>query len=274
MDFRFRADRPRRWLLIGAVLLVAMAAGGGYALLQRSRTRSGRLLRLRRYWSDTAAHSEWSVEGGSRCDAAPFLLPTDGFIGFVWGDAFRPGRGPHQGVDIFGPSGPDGLGVTPVFAAYDGYLTRLPEWRSAVILRHPQDPLQPDRQIWTYYTHMADRGGRSFVVEAYPAGTEEQFVPAGTLLGYQGNYSGDANNPTGMHLHFSIVLDDGQGRFRNELDIDNTLDPSPYLGIEVNAARLGEAIPICEDESTPAAFHGSASDGITDLIPPSAGGAR
>ena len=31
------------------------------------------------------------------------------------------------------------------------------------------------------------------------------------------------------------VLDDGQGGFRNELDIRNTLDPSPYLGLALNA---------------------------------------
>ncbi|MGH2521877.1 MAG: hypothetical protein ACRDH2_05165 [Anaerolineales bacterium] len=34
-----------------------------------------------------------------------------------------------------------------------------------------------------------------------------------------------------MHLHFSIVQDDGRGRFKNELKIENTLDPSPYLGL-------------------------------------------
>jgi len=48
-----------------------------------------------------------------------------------------------------------------------------------------------------------------------------------------------------MHLHFSIVLDDGLGKFRNELEIANTLDPSPYLGIEVNAARVGVLPPTC-----------------------------
>jgi hypothetical protein len=41
------------------------------------------------------------------------------------------------------------------------------------------------------------------------------------------------------------VLDDGAGNFRNELEIANTLDPSPYLGVEVNAARQGEDPPTC-----------------------------
>ncbi|MBF8256400.1 MAG: hypothetical protein HW375_1307 [Anaerolineales bacterium] len=130
-------------------------------------------------------------------------------------------------------------------AAYDGYLTRLPDWRSAVILRLPDDPLQPGRQIWTYYTHMADANGRSFIDDSFPPGTSEQFVRAGTLLGTQGNYSADPDNPTGMHLHFSIVRDDGTGRFRNELVFANTLDPTPYLGIEVNAERLGGELAVC-----------------------------
>ena len=68
------------------------------------------------------------------------------------------------------------------------------------------------------------------------------------MLGYQGNYSGDPNNPTGVHLHFSIVKDDGQGRFRNELEIKNTLDPSPYLGLAVDASQNPGDIPICADD--------------------------
>ncbi|MBE3111708.1 MAG: hypothetical protein IMZ46_14580 [Acidobacteria bacterium] len=70
-------------------------------------------------------------------------------------------------------------------------------------------------------------------------------MTAGTLLGHQGNYSADPDNPTGMHLHFSIVEDDGQGNFRSELQIENTLDPSPYLGLEVNASRAGDGPPVC-----------------------------
>ena len=223
--------------IAAAVLLPA-------AFLVSSRIAAPRLTRFRQYMSNPAAHGEWQIRAGERCGDAPFLLPTDGYIGFVWGDAFRPGRA-HQGIDVFGPTGPDGLGQTPVLAAYDGYLTRLPDWRSAVILRHPQDPLQPGRQIWTYYTHMADPEGRSFIESAFPAGTTEKFVRAGTRLGTQGNYSADPSNPTGMHLHFSIVRDDGQGRFRNELEIVNTLDPSPYLGIEVNAQSLGSGLAVC-----------------------------
>jgi murein DD-endopeptidase MepM/ murein hydrolase activator NlpD len=160
----------------------------------------------------------------------------------VWGDSFRLGHR-HQGIDIFG--GTD-VNLTPVIAAYPGYLTRNPDWKSTVIIRVPDDPLQPGRQIWTYYTHMANPEGESFISTEFPPGTSEVYVEAGTLLGYQGNFSGTPGNPVGVHLHFSIVLDDGQGGFRNELDIQNTLDPSPYLGLPLNAEDIGDEVPVCE----------------------------
>jgi hypothetical protein len=187
------------------------------------------------------ANPEWAIEAGERCGEAPFILPTDGLIGFLWGDSFRPGHR-HQGLDIFG--GGD-LNQTPVIAAFPGYLTRQPDWVATVIIRIPEDPLQPGRQIWTYYTHMADAQGNSFVAPEFPPGTSEVYVDAGALLGYQGNYSGDPGNPVGTHLHFSIVLDDGLGRYRNELEIENTLDPSAYLGLPVNANQNRGQAPVC-----------------------------
>ena len=118
-----------------------------------------------------------------------------------------------------------------MYAAYPGFLTRKPDWKSTVILRLPQDPLDPARQIWTYYTHMAGPNGDSYIARDFPPGTEDTFVEAGTLLGYQGNFSGEVGNPVGIHLHFSIVRDDGVGGFRNEARFENTRDPSPYLGV-------------------------------------------
>ena len=191
---------------------------------------------------DASAHPEWALQAGKRCNDAPFLFPTNGYIGFVWGDSFRLGHR-HQGIDIFG--GTD-VNLTPVIAAYPGYLTRNPDWKSTVIIRVPDDPLQPGRQIWTYYTHMANPEGESFISTEFPPGRSEVYVEAGTLLGYQGNFSGTPGNPVGVHLHFSIVLDDGQGGFRNELDIQNTLDPSPYLGLPLNAEDIGDEVPVCE----------------------------
>ncbi len=92
---------------------------------------------------------------------------------------------------------------------------------------------------------MADANGHAFVSPEFPPGTEERYVEAGRLLGYQGNYSGDAYNPVGIHLHMSIVKDDEQGNFLNELMIENTIDPSPYLGLPVNGKINRTEIPIC-----------------------------
>ena len=236
------------WGPVGVVLGVLIVAGlvAGYFYYQANRETLARLARLRLYWTDPQDHPDWIVKAGQRCGDAPFVMPTDGLIGFLWGDAFRLGHA-HQGIDVFGPSGPYGLGETPVVSAYAGYLTRLPDWRSAVIMRVPSDPLSPGRQIWVYYSHMADAEGNSFIGADFPPGTYERFIPAGTLLGYQGNYSGDPNSPTGMHLHFSIVMDDGNGRYRNELEIANTLDPSPYLGVEVNARRSTGEVVVCKE---------------------------
>jgi hypothetical protein len=167
------------------------------------------------------------------CPGAPFILPADGFIGLLYADPRGPysSANPHQGIDIFSNNEP---GVTPVYAAYDGYVTREPEWRSTLIMRVPSDPLRPNNQIWLYYTHMADREGNDFIEEAFAPGTREMYIEQGTLLGYTGDYNGNSARTVWVHLHFSIVEDDGNGRYLNELEFGNTLDPSPYLGIPVH----------------------------------------
>ena len=231
----------QRQVVLIVLFIIAIVAG---VLIYRNMTPSGaRSNHVWEFLTDPASHADWKRAAGTRCGASPFLFPTDGMVGFLWDDSFRPGHR-HQGIDIF--AGTE-AGVTPVIAAYDGYLTRLADWKSSVILRVPSDPLQPGRQIWLYYTHMANLDGDSYISADFPPGTRELFVTAGTLLGYQGNYSGDPGNPTGVHLHFSIVRDDGSGNFLNELAIKNTYDPSPYLGLELNAKNSAGEVPLCAD---------------------------
>ena len=230
----------RRFLIISIIIVaVVTAAVTAYTLY---RPNAVRVDKFRQWMRNPASHPDWKLLAGSQCGPAPFLFPTDGFAGFLWGDSFGL-RHTHQGIDIF--AGTD-IGLTKVISAYPGYLTRLPDWKSSVIMRVPSDPLEPERQIWLYYTHMADPYGNSYISEEYPAGTSEKYIEAGVLLGYQGNYSGDPNNPVGVHLHFSIVEDDGAGQFKNELEIENTLDPSPYLGLPLNAYENRESVPLCE----------------------------
>ena len=238
-------------IILLLVFLAALAAGY-YLFLRPEKTASAgpiapRQQMLMDFFTDPAGHAAWVIPAGTVCGSAPFQMPTDGYIGFTWDDSFYPGHR-HTGLDIFG--GAD-QGVTPVYAAYDGYLTREDSWKSTLIIRIPSDPLQPDRQIWTYYTHMANRLGIDTISADFPAGTAEVFVKAGTPLGYQGNYSGDPLNPVGVHLHFSIVKDDSAGKFKDERIIESTLDPSPYFGMALNAKTNPDSVPLCPAEGQP-----------------------
>lgn len=219
---------------------VAIAAAGLYLYYTYGKS-AGRTAQVVSWFRDPSSRPELMMTAGTSCGDAPFIFPTDGLVGFIWDDSFRPGHR-HSGLDIF--AGTD-VGVAPVVAAYPGYLTREADWKSTVIIRVPEDPLQPGRQIWVYYTHMADPQGNSFVSDQFPLGTSEVYVEAGTFLGYQGNYSGDPGNPVGVHLHISIVKDDGFGRFKNELEIENTYDPTPYFGMPLNANLNPDTIPVC-----------------------------
>jgi len=231
---------PRRARL---VLFLAVGAIGLTGLYLLGRTYlGGRNKMVMNYLRNPAQYPDYEVQALTRCANAPFLLPSKGFIGYLWNDSFKPFNR-HQGIDIF--AGTD-AGKTPVYAPYDGFLTREEGWRSSIIIRIPQDPLDPSRQIWLYMTHMADPEGNSFIDSAFPPGTYDKPVFTGDLLGFQGNYSGDPVRPVGVHLHFSIVRDDGSGNYLNELDIANTLDPTPYFGFELNAKVLGKSeIPRC-----------------------------
>lgn len=241
------AFQLRRLLLLlsipvmGLVMFLLARSAAGLPRVVDTAPRTAQVLEWLRGGGDRQG---WRVVALERCGEAPFFMPSNGFIGFLWDDSFYPGHR-HQGLDIFGG---EENGQAPVYAAFDGYLTRLETWKSSLIIRIPDDPLLPRRQIWMYYTHMAnERGEVSYILPDFPAGTNEVFVAAGTLLGYQGNYSGDPNNPVGVHLHFSIVMDDGDGKFLNELEIKNTLDPSPYFGLALNANNNPDAVPVCPE---------------------------
>ncbi len=202
---------------------------------------------------DSAARDELITVQRDTCPDAPFILPADGFVGLLYADPRGPysSRSPHQGIDIFSNTDP---GITPVYAAYDGYVTREESWRSTLIMRVPEDPLRPGNPVWLYYTHMADREGNDFIEDVFPPGTREKFVEQGTLLGYTGDFNGDSVRDVWVHLHFSLVKDDGNGRYTNELDFSNTLDPSPYLGMTLNYACAPATAgctpdPLCQPES-------------------------
>lgn len=261
-----RALRRRRTIVFLALLLGVPAAVLVLRLVPWVRTSTpqhARVIDWVRRGPD--GHDAWRVFGGNRCAGAPMMIPSDGFIGYGWDDAFFPGHH-HTGFDIFSPDGQEN--VTPVFAAFDGLLTREADWRSAVIIRHPAFPADfaPLAQrppaggtIWTYYAHMASAdGAASFVAPAFPPGTRDRPVRAGELLGHQGTWSGDPAKPVGLHLHFSIVegVDAGVGTgfvepgaaaagggYANETEIARTYDPAPFLGV----TRDADGVLVCAE---------------------------
>jgi hypothetical protein len=231
-----------RLLLLGAAVLALLAIvvvlARGYLGPDRATVR-----RLRA-WIDAPQHfPHWRIDAGDRCGDAVMVMPTSGTVGWAWDTSFRP-RHRHSGLDIFSPDGQ--LGVTPVVAAADGLLSRAEDWRSTVIIRHPdlEAPglIDAGDTVWTYYTHMASvDGATSYVDPAFPPGTRDMPVTAGARLGYQGRWSGSPAAPTGLHLHFSVVRSTPEGSYADETDIANTYDPVPFLGLSADA----EGVLVC-----------------------------
>lgn len=212
--------------------MIGAVGYGGYRLYNRFfGTRGTSNEYIYEWLTDTSAHERLNSEAFSRCPNAPFIIPSDGFIGLLWGDTAAPYNSlrRHTGLDVFGGGE---SGTVAVYAVYDGYLSRLDDWRSTVIIRH-NDPLEEGRTIWTYYTHMASENGTSYIDDAFPMGTYNKPIVQGTLLGFQGEYN--PSFPIATHVHISIVASEDDGSFKNEAVLENTLDPSPYFGMDLNA---------------------------------------
>src|SRR4030043_328583 len=90
--------------LLLAFLLVGVLVAAYYAYPWLS-TRVGRIDRLGEWMRNPSAHSGWAITAGERCGEAPFISPTTGYVGFIWGGSFRPGHR-HQGIDKFGGDPP------------------------------------------------------------------------------------------------------------------------------------------------------------------------
>jgi peptidoglycan LD-endopeptidase LytH len=226
---------------IATILIsIGVLLGGAWVAYRWYLGSSNSNLTIRQWLTDSQAYADLATPALMQCPGAPFVIPSEGFIGLLWRDSAAPynSLNRHTGIDIFGQ------GAVPIYAVYDGYATRLETWRSTVIVRH-DDPLQPGRRIWTYYTHMADRAGESFVADAFPPGTYDKPVAQGTLLGYQGTFN--PGFPIARHLHMSIVTSNPDGSFRNEAILDHTLDPSPYFGMNLNADTQSARPVTCAD---------------------------
>lgn len=218
-------------MLNGLVAMLILATLSS-AFIWRGRHWIGHLARLAwQRWTLPDAPQDIAPQA---CPGAPWGLPSSGILGLLWHDSRVPPYSAthrHTGLDIFGEGREN---TVPVYAVADGLLTRLPGWKSAVVIQH-NDPLRPGQKVWSFYSHMASGGGKSYISADLPAGSAGLPVKAGQLIGYQGVWSGNPLRPGWTHLHFSVVRAADDGSFLNETVLENTLDPSPYLGIVGNA---------------------------------------
>lgn len=104
--------RSYRWHFGLGCLLVFLLVGA-YLAVEWILPNLGRSRRVWLYLQNPSAFPDWRVKMGERCGEAPFSMPTDGYVGFLWGDSFRLGHR-HQGIDIFAGTEP---GVTEVRVA-------------------------------------------------------------------------------------------------------------------------------------------------------------
>ncbi len=114
-------------ILIAILIVGGLIVVGGWLLGLRNGDQS----RARQFlqWSrgDEAERAELITVRREACPGAPFILPSDGFIGLLYNDPNGPysSASPHQGIDIFSDALPC---ESPVYAAYDFFITRDPEW--------------------------------------------------------------------------------------------------------------------------------------------------
>lgn len=130
---------------------------------------------------------------------------------------------PHTGLDIWdstdGGFGADGAGAD-VYAAFSGEVIQ--SEGAKIQIRH--DPIDdayvevvPQLGVVTYYTHLSER-----LVDVGDR------VSKGQVIGRQGVGNGI------VHLHFSIKRGTDDERY-----IQNTLDPSGYLGMSLASPDCG-----------------------------------
>lgn len=68
-------------LLVGIIVI-------GYQAYQWIARPGRRAQQVFSWLRNPGSHPEWMINRGEKCGEAPFLMPTDGLVGFIWGDFF------------------------------------------------------------------------------------------------------------------------------------------------------------------------------------------
>lgn len=69
--------------LLFVFIVIGALAGLGYYLYRSFRPSIGRTSNLMEWFRNPQAHPDWAMQAGTRCGSAPFIIPTDGFIGYL-----------------------------------------------------------------------------------------------------------------------------------------------------------------------------------------------
>ena len=122
----------------------------------------------------------------------------------------------HDGIDIWQVD--QRVNVEPVYAVCNGLLIPFTNWSFRIQCDSIDSIFQvPHRQVWVYYTHMANQNGSvSYILPEFRSGKPSSRVSQGQLLGYQGIKGTEV-----VHLHLSV----------NTCASERcNIDPSPYFG--------------------------------------------
>lgn len=168
-------------------------------------------------------------------------FPTSDYCGWVWRHP-KPDGKRHNGLDVWTKS--DGTGLSgakgfPVQLAYPGVLKEKLFGNAKLYgLRFHH----PDRDESTHYWHMADAdSSTSYVENALVVG---QSYPAGTFLGFQGNFTPGSTDRT-THLHATLTTGDtpDDGYVPGEHPFSATSyskDPTTFFGRNLNYDSAGQ----------------------------------
>ncbi len=76
--------------MIFGIAAAIIVAGGVYLVYSRWSGNPLRDSRVLDWIRNPRSHPDWAVQIGQRCSNAPFQLPTQGYIGYLWDDSSGP----------------------------------------------------------------------------------------------------------------------------------------------------------------------------------------
>lgn len=81
----------KKWILIIVIATIFLAVGM-YLIYRMFFSINDRTIKVLSFLRNPDTHQELILPAKLSCGEAPFILPTTGMIGFIWGDSFRPGH--------------------------------------------------------------------------------------------------------------------------------------------------------------------------------------